>query len=502
MIATVYPPEGPLRGVVDPPSSKNFTLRYVLASALSTGRSIVRRPAVQDDAVSLVRCLSDMGAEIQALDAMGRPTEFSVENGANVDRLEIHGFGRNPKLRDPSKPLNPNNAGAVLRTLLAVSALLPEVTWITDFPDSLGKRPNSDLLDALMQLGVEVEEAGPFGALPIKMHGGLKRIQLHLEHRKKSYGLEPEDALRIRVSGEISSQYTSALLFLIPLLDFDIELHVTGRLKSVPLINTTRSVLGRAGITVESSDERHIHRIRAGQAYNARTWETNGDWPGSSAILAAAAVVPGSELHVERLFEDEQGEKECIPFYEKMGCEVRRKVTPQAGETLVFRSPANNPLQAAAINGDLCTDAVLAMMGAALAAEGNSRFVQIRNLQFKECDRVREPIEELRKVYATALKSEGEFGGKPPEKAVWFEPDDDPDTIHVDGAPQGFEGGIDVHGRGDHRVIMLLSIAALQTRRGLRIHGAEHVSKSFPGWFDFLKSIGVRVELEGLSHES
>ena len=75
-----------------------------------------------------------------------------------------------------------------------------------------------------------------------------------------------------------------------------------------------------------------------------------------------------------------------------------------------------------------------------------------------------------------------------------YRPTDDPDTIHVWGAPQGFRGGIDVDGRGDHRVIMLLSIVALRCQLGLRIHGAEHVSKSFPGWFDTLRSMGVRVE--------
>jgi len=131
--------------------------------------------------------------------------------------------------------------------------------------------------------------------------------------------------------------------------------------------------------------------------------------------------------------------------------------------------------------------------GAAMVAEGESRFVQIRNLQFKECDRVREPIDELRKVRETLL-SAGDEKPRPVEKALYYEPTDDPDTIHVWGAPQGFRGGIDVDGRGDHRVIMLLSIVALRCQLGLRIHGAEHVSKSFPGWFDTLRSMGVRVE--------
>jgi len=498
MIAHVHYASQPLRGTVDPPSSKNFTTRYTLASCLAAGRSVVRYPAVQDDAVALVRCCRDMGAEVVALDARGREIEFSVENNGSIDRLEIFGFGTQPKLRTPGRPLNPGNAGAVFRMLLAVSALLPEVEWVTDFAESLGKRPHIDLLRALEQLGVEVEYRGEDGRLPIRLRGGIERIKAAIERRRPEFRLGADDPFPVFVSGEVSSQYTSALLFLAPLLDVDLEINVTGKLKSLPLIETTRTVLSMAGVGVESADSRKFHFVRKGQRYAPRTWEANGDWPGASAILAAAVAVPGSDIRVRRLFEDDQGEKECVAFYQRMGCEARYEVEPQVGQTLVLRSPADKPVVGAAVNGDLCTDAVLAMMGAAITANGRSRFVDIDVLQFKECDRVREPIAELRKVYATALPS-ADPAQPPiePEKALWWEQPDDPDTIHITGAPQGFEEGIDVDGRGDHRVIMLLSIVALRCRQGLRIHGAEHVSKSFPGWFDTLRALGARVDEEG-----
>jgi 3-phosphoshikimate 1-carboxyvinyltransferase len=496
MIAHVFPPTKPLTGTIDPPSSKNFTTRYILASCLSFGRSIVNKPAVQDDSVAMVCCCRAMGAEIIALTSSGQEIEFTVENNNQVDRLEIYGFGINPSLRNPGKTLSPGNAGAVFRVLLAVSALLPEVSWDTEFQDSLAKRPNIDLIEALEQLGVEVEYTGEDGRLPIRLKGGRKKIKAYLAERRKELNLYDDEAVPITVSGDISSQYTSALLFLLPLLDENIQLHVTGRLKSLPLIETTRNVLSMAGVGVESSSERHIHLVRAGQGYASRTWDTNGDWPGTAAILAAAAVVPGSTIKVSRLFPDEQGERECVHFYERMGCQVSYEVEPGVGSVLVFHRPADETLKGTAINGDLCTDAVLAMMGAAFAAEGESRFVQIRNLQFKECDRVREPLVELRHIWQTVLEPLAGEKILAPEKAIWFEPDDDPDTIHLNGAPQGFEGGIEVNGRGDHRVIMLLSIAALRCQGGLKIVGAEHVSKSFPGWFDTLEKMGIRVEFQ------
>lgn len=489
LIAHVLPPSKPLCALIDPPSSKNFTTRYTLASCLALGRSIVHRPAVQDDAVAMVRCCRGMGAEITALDAEGRPVEFCVENAARVDRLEIDGFGAAPKLRHPREPLNPGNAGAVFRLLLAISALLPEVRWETEHKDSLGKRPNIDQIAAMQQLGVEIEYRGAEGLLPMRVRGGLDRMKAHIGARRRELGLGDDEPYPVTVSGDVSSQFTSALLFLAPLLGEHLQINVTGRLKSLPLIETTRNVLSMAGVGVESSDARHIHVIGAGQSYAARRWETNGDWPGSAAILAAGAVVPGSRIAIRRLFEDEQGEKECVPFYGRMGCRIYHEMEPGEGELLVLESPAaGTALRGASVNGDLCTDAVLAMMGAAMFAEGESRFVQIRNLQFKECDRVREPMAELRKVWVT--------GAPPAGRAPWYEPEDDPDTIHVEGLSGGFEGGIEVDGRGDHRVIMLLSIVALGCRKGLSIRGAEHVSKSFPGWFDTLRKMGVSVRLE------
>lgn len=493
MIAHVFPPTQPLHGTIDPPSSKNFTTRYTLASCLANGRSVVKLPAVQDDAVALVRCCRGMGAIVDAYDHNGSPIEFSVENDGRISRLEIIGFGARPRLVTPGKPLNPGNAGAVFRMLMAVSALLPEVEWQTDYADSLGKRPHLDLLLAFRQLGIEVEYKGEDGRLPIRLRGGIDRIRAHVAAQRAERGIPAGEPFPISVSGEVSSQFTSALLFLAPLLDMDLMIHVTGKLKSLPLIETTRNVLSRAGIEVESSSERHMHMVAAGQAYAPRVWETNGDWPGSSAILAAAAVVPGSEIRVRRLYQDEQGEKECVPFYERMGCEVRHEVEPGVGDRLVFRSPA--VLKGAAVNGDLCTDAVLAMMGAATVASGESRFVQIRVLQFKECDRVREPLAEIAKIYATANPPAADrLVPDAQGRELMFHPEEDPDMIHIWGHPQGFMGGIDVDGRGDHRVIMMLSVIALRCEKGLRIHHAEHVSKSFPGWFDTLRQMGVLVE--------
>ncbi len=71
--------------------------------------------------------------------------------------------------------------------------------------------------------------------------------------------------------------------------------------------------------------------------------------------------------------------------------------------------------------------------------------------------------------------------------------DTDPDAILIDGNPGGYEGGVTVDGRGDHRVIMLLSIIALRCKKPVRITGAHHVAKSYPLYFQHLAHLGADV---------
>ncbi len=429
-------------------------------------------PAVQDDAAALVRCLRTLGAR--------------VDEGEG--ELRIAGFGPSPSPA-PGATIDPGNAGAVLRMLMGVGALLEHAEFATTHVDSLGRRPNRDLLDALGQLGVGWTARTADGCLPVTLRGGRERIRRHVLARRADEGLRVGEPLPVRVHGGVSSQFASALLFLAPLLDEDVAIEVEGELRSRPLIETTLGVMRQAGIVVESSPDGRRHVVRRGQAYPPRTWETNGDWPGAAAILSAAVAVPGSEVTVGGLVADDQGERRCLDFFASCGAGLRWHPSADRPSDVTISSPADHAPVASSIDGDLCTDAVLAMMGAATVARGTTRFTGIRNLQFKECDRVREPIGELRRIYATEP-------GLDPSAMLRWEPDQDPDTLLVTGHPAGFRGGIEVDGRGDHRVIMMLSVVGLRCSMGLSIRGAEHVSKSFPGWFDTLRALGAGVTLQ------
>src|SRR5205823_4533921 len=128
-------------------------------------------------------------------------------------------------------------AGAVLRLLLGICALSPEpVTLKTPYPESLGRRPNADLLGALKQLGAIVECESLEGALPVRIRRGRLR------------------GGKVCISGKKSSQYISSLLFLAPLLEEGLEIEIVDGLASASFIDLTIEVLKEAGIAVVTKE--------------------------------------------------------------------------------------------------------------------------------------------------------------------------------------------------------------------------------------------------------
>lgn len=128
-------------------------------------------------------------------------------------------------------------------------------------------------------------------------------------------------------------------------------------------------------------------------------------------------------------------------------------------------------------DGDRFTDAVLALTAAAVFAQGETVFCNVENLRVKECDRISDYRAELNKV-----------GAKVEEEQA---------ALIIHGSPDRLPGGVAVDSRTDHRVIMGLSILALRSREPVLIRRAHHVAKSYPAFFDHLRTIGARVEVVG-----
>ncbi|CAM4255077.1 3-phosphoshikimate 1-carboxyvinyltransferase [Paenibacillus tarimensis] len=421
-------PTSRLSGEIQALSSKNYTTRYLLVAALAEGTSTIYYPAHSEDSDAMRRCIRDLGAIVEE----------------DEEKIVITGFGGSPK---DVKELNVGNAGAVLRFLMSIAALSPEVTFINVYPDSLGKRPHDDLIDALQQMGVEVEHRE--GKLPITIRGGQAR------------------GGKIKVSGSVSSQFLSSLLFLTPLLAEDSEIEVLHDLKSKVVVGQTLEVLEQAGIVIHASDDLMHYRIPGGQTYKAQSYTVQGDYPGSAAVLAAAAVTE-SDVTIHRLEENsKQGERAIVDV-------LRMMEVPLTHHNGVVNVKGNGKLKALEFDGDAATDAVLAMVAAAVFAEGTSRFYNVENLRYKECDRITDYLAELRKAGARVEERQSE--------------------IIVHGRPEGVEGGVEIDAHYDHRVIMALTVVGLRAKAPIRIHDAHHVAKSYPIYFDHLRALGANVE--------
>ncbi|WP_410768134.1 3-phosphoshikimate 1-carboxyvinyltransferase [Fontibacillus sp. BL9] len=421
-------PTAELKGEIGALSSKNYTTRYLLVAALAEGTSTIYYPAHSEDSDAMRRCIQDLGAVLEEDD----------------EKIVITGFGKHPR---DVKELNVGNAGAVLRFLMAIAALCPEVTFVNAYPDSLGKRPHSDLIEALESMGVQIKHQD--GRLPITIGGG-----------------NPKGG-KIKVSGEVSSQYLSALLFLTPLLEEDSEIEVLGDLKSKVVIGQTLEVLEQAGITIDAASDYMSFRVPGRQAYQAKNYTVQGDYPGSAAILAAAAVTK-SDVKVHRLMErSKQGERAIVDVLQMMDVPLTHK----DGTVHVL---GNGRLRPVEFDGDAATDAVLAMVAAAVFADGTSRFYNVENLRYKECDRITDYLNELKKAGAQVEERQSE--------------------IIVHGRPSGLEGGATINAHFDHRVIMALTVVGLRCREPLLIKDAHHVAKSYPQYFDHLSALGASVE--------
>jgi 3-phosphoshikimate 1-carboxyvinyltransferase len=428
-------PSCQIMGAPELPSSKYYTLRYLLVAALADGESRVVLPARSDDSDALFRGCRALGARLDWEDASERV-------------LRVRGVGH-PNRNAPVS-INVGNAGAVLRLLLGLGALLPDVTFVTDHPQSLGKRPNRELLEALNDLGAQCTGTGPDGCLPITIRGG----QLHGGH--------------IRISGARSSQYLSSLLFLAPLLDESLEITVVDELKSQPLVRATLEVLQDAGIVVEHDDSLLHFVVPGGQRYQPREYIIPGDYPSAASLLAACAVAtdPQSELSLSRLRPGEEIGEALLAAFRGLGADLRRE-----GDTVIMRG--GRPLHGFSLDGDLVIDCIPVLVAAACFAEGDSHFYNIASLHYKECDRIDDLCAELRRAGCDVE----------PQR----------DAIIVHGRPAGVEGGVLVDGHNDHRVLMALAIVGMRSRAGLTLSGVEHIAKSYPHFFSELQQLGVSL---------
>ena len=431
----------PLRGAagcVQLPGSKSISNRVLLLAALSQGRTVLRGLLDSDDTRVMLEALRALGCVL-----------LQRDDGA----LEVTGLGG--RLRVHEAKLFLGNAGTAMRPLAAALAVLVAQQGgrfeLAGVP-RMHERPIGDLVDALRQLGCGIDELGTVGYPPLAVHGRASGA-LHI-------GRE------IRVRGDVSSQFLTALLLALPLASAagDIVLAVDGELISKPYVEITLKLLARFGITVQRVGyERFV--IPQGSAY-ASPGELHVEADASSAsyfIALGAIAAADAPLRIEGVGLDSiQGDIRFVDAARAMGA----RIEGGAGELSVRRGAW--PLRAITLDANHIPDAAMTLAVMALYADGTTRIDNIASWRVKETDRIAAMAAELRKVGATV--SEGA------------------DFIAVTPPVQWRSAAIQTY--DDHRIAMCLSLAAFNpARKAQRILDPRCVAKTFPDYFEALFSV-------------
>ena len=432
------PPLQMASGRVRLPGSKSISNRVLLLAGLAEGTTELHDLLDSDDTRVMLDALRQLGCGIE-------------QQGTTC---RVRGLGG--RLVTHEAQLFLGNAGTAMRPLTAALALLA-ATQGGDFRlrgvARMHERPIGDLVDALRPLGCSIDDLGTPGYPPLRLrgvHGGRLALQ------------QP-----IRVRGDVSSQFLTALLMALPLVagDQDIVIDVDGELISKPYIEISLALLQRFGIAVQRQGwQRFV--IPQGSRYSSPgRLHVEGDASSASYFVALGAIAAhgGAPVRIEGVGDGSiQGDIRFVEAAQAMGAQVRM------GPGWIEVHRGRWPLTGIHIDANHIPDAAMTLAVMALYADGPTRIDGIASWRVKETDRIEAMATELRKLGAQV--------------------DAGADFIEVR-APTHWQAA-QIHTYDDHRMAMCLSLAAFNGLAGaqpavpLRILDPKCVAKTLPDYFE------------------
>lgn len=416
------------QGTVKMPGSKSISNRVLLLSALARGETLVRDLLDADDTRVMLDALARLGVKIDR-----RPGDSVLVHGVNG------GFPAG------SADLHLGNAGTAFRPLVAALALNGGEYRLSGVP-RMHERPIGDLVEALRRIGADIAYLEKEGFPP-----------LLIRRRPIRGGL-------VRVRGDVSSQYLSALLMALPLAGTQRDVEIEGELISKPYVEITLNLMRRFGVEVVRKGW-STFTVPAKNYSSPGEIRVEGDASSASYFLAAGAI-GGGPVRVQGVGRSSiQGDIRFTEVLEKMGAKIS-----MGDDWIESSAPARGKLKA--IDADLnhIPDAAMTAAVAALFAQGPSTIRNIASWRVKETDRIAAMAAELRKLGAAVEESADALRVAPPARLV-------PATIAT---------------YGDHRMAMSFSLAALGGVR-VRIVDPDCVAKTFPEYFEALAGISRRA---------
>ena len=422
--------ERPFHLTLAPPGSKSLTNRALLLAALGEGPSIIRQPLLDaDDAKRMLSALRKLG----------------VETEVHPSRQWVIVHGQGGALRG-NVEINLNNAGTATRFLTAAAALADGPVTI-DGNARMRERPIGELVGFLRALGVDVEELGAPGCVPIRVHGR---------------GALAGGGLTIPTTA--SSQFVSALLMIAPLCAQGLHLRFEGEVTSRSYIDMTVGLMTQAfGLDVEARDTEII--VPPGQIAGIE-YDVEPDASSAGYFWAAATLMPKARMRVPGLtFGSLQADARLPMVLRQMGAPIEY----DAGGAEV-RGP--KLLEGLDVDLSPMPDAAMTVAALACFVKGASTLRGLRTLRVKETDRLDATATELARIGAR-VRIEGD------------------DVMHIEPPSDMGEAPVAFDTYDDHRMAMSLSLIGLR-RPNVFINDPRCVEKTFPDYWEALSQLYKR----------
>jgi 3-phosphoshikimate 1-carboxyvinyltransferase len=417
----ILPIQHLLDATVRVPGSKSLTNRAMLVAALANGTTHLSNALFSDDSRYLANALRVLGFDLKMDEAHSEMT--------------LNGLGGHIPARGAE--LFIGDAGTAARFLTAFLAL-GEGEYVVDGDDRMRQRPIRDLVAALSQLGGHIETSS--ASLPVKiMASGLRGGQAC-------------------ISGDISSQFLSALLMAAPYARQPVEINLTTELNSKPYIELTLSVMRDFGIIVEH-DGYEKFLIRPALYQSQADYLIEPDASAASYFFAAPAIL-GGRVRMQGLTRaSRQGDLAFLDLLQKMGCAVVQ------GDTYIEVAGASC-LRSADFDLRDMPDVAQTLAAIAPFASAPTRIRGIASARLKETDRIYATCAELNRL---GVRTEQHADGM---------------TIH----PCESMRAAHIQTYNDHRMAMAFALIGLRVP-GIVIENPGCVSKTFPNYFETLESL-------------
>lgn len=433
----VLTPASKAEGALQLPGSKSISNRALLLAAITTGSTTLTGVLTSDDTKVMLESLHKMGVQTEALADKG---SYKVQGGSPFSNTTAELFL--------------GNAGTAVRSLTAALALMGGDFTLSGIA-RMHERPIGDLVDALRTAGAQIDYLENTGYPPLKI--GQPTLDLS----------QP-----IRVKGDVSSQFLTALLMAAPIataqtgMDFVVE--VEGTLISQPYIAITVDMMARFGVVVAHDANWQRFTISHDAQYvSPGTLHVEGDASSASYFLALGAIA-GGPIEIEGVGSlSVQGDVKFAEVMEQMGATV--EYFPHAMRVTGVQVAKGEKLRAFDLDFNLIPDAAMTAAAIAIYADGPCTLRNIASWRVKETDRIEAMQNELRKLGAQV-----ESG---------------PDWLRVHPIAEGqWQEGAQIETYDDHRIAMCLSLASFGPM-SLTILDPDCVSKTFPTYFSVFKDL-------------